>query len=131
MRAFLFAAAMSAVSIQALSAFADDKPPQQPDDPHRCVIVRTISGWSRIDDRTLLLRATGKKFKVTFHSPCYEANWAYAARVDHPGMCLRAGDVLIFDIDSNPMGPRSGDWGHRGFEERCMIKSIELVPPTP
>ena len=131
MRAFLVAAALAAASIQALPVFAEEKPPQQPDDPHRCVIVRTISGWSRIDDRTLLLRAAGKKFKVSFYSPCYEANWAFAARVDHPGMCLREGDVLIFDISSSPMGPRWNDWGHHGFEERCLIRSIELVPPSP
>ena len=102
--------------------------PQAADKETQCVMLRTINGWSRIDDRTLLLRSTGRRYKVTFDTPCYEANWAFSARVDHEGVCLHPGDMMIFEIDAAPMAP---SWHHRqrrGFEERCLIKSIERVP---
>jgi hypothetical protein len=80
--------------------------------------------------------ATGKRarrYKVTFHHPCREANWAFGARTDHFGMCLRPGDALIFSVDGHPLGSRWPHWGsrwpERGFEERCYIKTIEQLPP--
>ena len=112
--------------------------PANSNDTHRCVIGRTIKGWSQIDDRTILLRAGGHKYKVTFYNACREAKWSYSARPDHVGMCLRPGDALVFSSGSYPLGRRWDPWGnqHRrdpldGFEERCTIKTIELMPPTP
>ena len=127
-RILMLAGVLSAPAL----ALADDKPASPPDDKHACVIARTISGWSRLDDRTLVMRAGGRKYLVTFHHPCREANWAYGARTDHFGMCLRPGDALIFSVDSHPLGPRWPHWGsrwpERGFEERCYIKTIEKLP---
>ena len=118
------------------TALADaPAPTTNADDAHRCVVVRTISGWSRVDDRTLIMRTSPqKKYKVTFFSPCREANWAYSARVDNFGMCLRPGDILVFQVGAQSFGPR---WSNPfntprgGFEERCAVKSIELLPPAP
>jgi len=94
----------------------------------QCVMMRTVNGWSRIDDQTLLLRSAGRRYKLHFDSPCKEANWAISARVDHEGVCLRPGDMMIFEIDSTPIDPRWHRGEHRGFEERCLIRSIERVP---
>ena len=79
-------------------------------------------------DLTLLLRSAGRRYKVHFFAPCQEANWAFAARVDHSGVCLRPGDVMIFEIDAGLMGPGIHRGPRRGFEERCAISSIERVP---
>jgi hypothetical protein len=117
---------MMATTLHAESDAA--KPSASTDNDTQCVILRTISGWSRIDDRTLLLRSVGRRYRVQFDAPCYEANWAFGARVDHPGICLRPGDTLIFDIDSSPMAPRSHRRVHQGFEERCIVRSIERLP---
>lgn len=127
MRTMFLAAALLSGSAVFLTATADDDSKPKPDTSTQCVMLRTISGWSRIDDRTLLLRSAGRRYRVQFDAPCYEANWAFGARVDHPGICLRPGDTLIFDIDSSPVGPRWGHRDHRGFEERCFVKLIERV----
>lgn len=117
------------LSVTTLHAEGDTpKPTSEQDNETQCVMLRTINGWSRIDDRTLLLRSAGRKYKVHFDTPCYEANWAFAARVDHPGICLRPGDMMIFEIDASPMGPGIHHRQRRGFEERCLIRSIERVP---
>lgn len=112
--------------------------PATSNDTQRCIIARTIRGWSQIDDRTIILRAGGHKYKVTFHHACREAKWSFGARPDHFGMCLRPGDALIFSSGSHPLGRRWDPWGRHyrhdpfgGFEERCTIKTIELMPPTP
>ena len=124
--AVLGALAMSAVALHAQTDIV--KPAPATDNETQCVMLRTINGWSRIDDRTLMLRSVGRRYRVQFDAPCYEANWAFGARVDHPGLCLRPGDTLIFEIDSSPIGPRSHRRGHRGFEERCLVRTIERLP---
>ena len=119
------------------AAWADDLKPAEAPDQHVCIVARTIHGWSRIDNQTFLVRAAPQKnYRVTFWGQCREANWAYSARVENFGMCLRPGDVLIFDIDSPWPRPRwsnrwSGPFERRrsGFEERCVIKTIERIPP--
>lgn len=132
MRAFLCAAVCLVAQVSILPVRADDPvPPKPEDDAHRCVIMQTLSGWSRVDDLTLILRGGGKKYKVDFYSPCRETNWAFAMRAENSSMCLRPGDTLIFEIDSNPMERRWRQSNHHGFEERCQIKSIELLPPNP
>ena len=128
MRTLFLAAALFAGGAMFLPALAGDESQSKPDASTQCVMLRTISGWSRIDDRTLLLRSVGRRYRVQFDAPCYEANWAFGARVDHPGVCLSPGDTLIFEIDSSPIGPRSHRRGHRGFEERCIVRSIERLP---
>ncbi len=104
-------------------AMAEEAKPVEPAPANSCVVVRTIHGWTSIDQQTISLRTSPQKsYKVTFYGPCREANWGFAARVENFGMCLRAGDVLIFKVGS--------PWGRRGgFEERCVIKSIEALAP--
>ena len=128
MRTIFVAATLCAGSAMFLPALAGDESQPKPDTSTQCVMVRTINGWSRIDDRTLLLRAVGRRYRVQFDTPCFEANWSFTARVDHPGLCLRPGDTLIFDVESSPLGPRSYRRGHRGFEERCLVRTIERLP---
>jgi len=133
MRSTLAMMALAGAMMAPLQALADVAPKAPADDKQTCVIARTISGWSRIDDRTVVMRAAARRYKVTFHHPCREANWAFGARTDHFGMCLRPGDALIFSVDGHPLGSRWPHWGsrwpERGFEERCYIKTIEQLPP--
>ena len=117
------------VSATALHAESEPaKPSPSTDNDTQCVMLRTINGWSRIDDQTLLLRSAGRRYKVRFDTPCKEANWAISARVEHEGVCLRPGDMMVFEVDSTPVSPRWHRGEHRGFEERCLIRSIERVP---
>ena len=96
---------------------------QPPSQTRRCLVARSIDGWNRIDDRTLILTVSPRhRYKVTFVNPCRQANWAWAARVQGFGMCIRPGDTLIFNVGAF----RSR---HDGFEQSCFIHSIEELPP--
>lgn len=103
-------------------ARADDPPPNQ------CMMVRTISSWKDVDERTaILIAAPRTQYKVTFWAPCRDMKSAAFARLDRGGgrsICLRRGDVIVFR-DALPI--RGQDW----VEERCVIDSIERVSPEP
>ena len=99
-----------------------------------CLFARQISGWSQLDDQTVVLRSGSRKFKVTFVGPCRQAKWAYAARVDNFGVCVRPGDVMIFSSPfGHPVGEHWPHWGQRwpanGFDQRCMVQSVSQLPP--
>lgn len=125
-------ALLAALSLTAVVApvRANDTAPAA--DKHTCLIARTISSWSSLDDRTLLIRAGARKYRVTFFNSCRESRWAWTARSDHFGMCVRAGDTLTFSTDPHPLGSSwphwRWDWPGHGFEERCHIQSIEALP---
>ena len=120
----LMAALVVAVLWGGLAFAEEPKKPTQSANPESCVVSRTIKGWSYVDPTTITLRGGGKRYKVTFHGTCREANWGFTVRVESFGMCLRVGDVLVFGSSPHMSG-------RGGFQERCFIKSIELVPPKP
>jgi len=99
-----------------------------------CLFARQISSWSQIDDRTVVMRSGSHKFLVTFVGSCRQAKWAEVARVDNLGLCVRPGDVITFSSSfGHPIGPHWPHWGPRwpadGFDQRCMIDSVSLLPP--
>jgi hypothetical protein len=109
-----FGATLVVASILALAgpALADDKP-QKP--RSSCAFVSQIDSFKEIDDHTAIIQTSpNRRFKVTFFNSCRELRRAIFARVDG-GICLRKGDWIIV--------------GRRGFEERCMIESVEALPP--
>lgn len=108
-------ATLAAASILALAgpALADDKP-QTP--KSSCAFVRQIDSFKEVDDHTAIIETSpNKRFKVTFFNSCRELRRAIFARVDSGGVCLRKGDWIIV--------------GRQGFEERCIIETIEALPP--
>jgi len=133
LRPFVAACLLAGAFLACGTAIADDAEPAPQGEASSCVNARSIRGWSRIDDRTLVLRSASRKYRVSLVNICREADWAFAARVDHYGMCLRPGDALIFGHDGHPLGARWPHWGarwpERGFEQRCYISAIELLPP--
>jgi len=94
--------------------------------PSSCAFVRTINGWTAVDDQTAIIETSPRrKFKVTFATPCRELKWAHFARIDprpSSAVCLSAGDVLVFGRGA---AFPTGRWEH---EERCMIHTIEPLP---
>jgi hypothetical protein len=101
-------------------ALADDDAP-----PNECIMVRTISSWTDVDERTAIIKISPRKeYRIRFWGPCPEMRHSALARLDRgPGrsMCLRRGDAIVFR-DSLPVGGQ--DW----VEQRCIIDSIERVP---
>ncbi len=84
-----------------------------------CVFVSQIDHFQYVDDKTAILETSpNKRFRVTFFNACRELRWAVFARVEaRPGICLAKGDKIVS--------------GHGlGGEERCMIESIEQLPPS-
>ena len=107
-------------------------PPEARENP--CLFARQISSWSQLDDMTVVMRAGSRKFKVTFVGPCRQAKWAEVARVENLGLCVRPGDVMTFSSAfGHPIGPHWPHWGPGwradGFDQRCMVHSVALLPP--
>ncbi len=93
-------------------ALADTPPAARP-----CAFVRQIDNFKEIDDYSAIIE-TGprKRYKVTFMNSCREMRWALFARVEaRPGICLSAGDKIVV--------------GRHGFADRCVINTIEQLPP--
>lgn len=111
--------------------------PSQPEDAaskNACLYARQISSWSQLDDTTVVMRAGTRKFRVTFVGPCRQAKWAEVARVENLGLCVRPGDVMTFSSAfGHPIGPHWPHWGPGwradGFDQRCMVQSVTLLPP--
>src|SRR5262245_12915210 len=95
-------------------AFADDQPARS---RSSCAFVRQIDNFKEIDDYTAIIETSpSRRFKVTFVNRCRELKWAIFARIDaRPGICLGVGDKIIV--------------GRHGFQDRCVIRSIEALPP--
>lgn len=133
MKALVVLMLVAATASGALAA--GEPPPAKPAaNENTCLFARQISSWSQLDDNTVVLRSGSRKFKVTFVGPCRQAKWAYAAHVDHFSLCVRPGDVMIFSsTDEYPISSHWPHWGARrpvnGFEQRCMIDSVSLLPP--
>jgi hypothetical protein len=84
-----------------------------------CLFVSQIDHFQYVDDKTAILETSpNKRFRVTFFSTCREMRWAVFARVEaRSGICLAKGDKIVA--------------GHGlGGEERCMIETIEALPPS-
>lgn len=95
-------------------ALADNPQPRQ---RSSCAFVRQIDNFKEVDDYTAILETSpSRRYKVTFVNRCRELKWAHFARIDaRPGICLSAGDKIIV--------------GRHGFQDRCVIRSIEALPP--
>ena len=95
-------------------SFAED--PQYPATP--CAFVDQIDNFQYLDEKSAILETSpSKRFKVTFFNTCRELRWAIFARVEaRPGICLAKGDKIIVGRD-------------HGAAERCIIDSIEALPP--
>jgi hypothetical protein len=111
-RLMAVAGALFVVVYGSASAAEDTRPPRAP-----CVFVDQIDSFQYIDEKSAILETSpSKRFKVTFLGKCRELRWAVFARVEaRPGICLTKGDKLVV--------------GRHGFEERCVITSIEALPP--
>lgn len=107
----VLAAGLASVSVP---AFADDPAPRA---RSSCAFVRSVNNFKEIDDYSAIIETSPRRrFKVTFFNSCREMRWALFARVEaRPGICLSQGDKIIV--------------GRHGFRERCIIKSIEPLPP--
>ena len=82
-----------------------------------CAFVKQINNFKEIDDYSAIIESSpSRRFKVTFYNNCREMRRAIFARVEaRPGICLSQGDKIVV--------------GRHGFRERCIIKSIEQLPP--
>jgi len=112
---FARGAAMAAAATLLIGpAIADNPPPQK---RSSCAFVRQIDNFKEIDDYTAIIETSpNRRYKVTFVNSCREMRWAHFARVEaRPGICLSAGDKIIV--------------GRHGFADRCVIRSIEALPP--
>jgi len=112
---FVRGAAMAAAATLLIGpAIADNPPPQK---RSSCAFVRQIDNFKEIDDYTAIIETSpNRRYKVTFVNSCREMRWAHFARVEaRPGICLSAGDKIIV--------------GRHGFADRCVIRSIEALPP--
>lgn len=108
--------ALSLISCVALApAFAADEPDKS---GSPCVFVSQIDHFQYVDDKTAILETSpSKRFKVTFFNTCRELRWAVFARVEaRPGICLSKGDKIVIGRTHS-------------MEERCIIDSIESMPP--
>ena len=107
---------LAAASVLALAApaLADDTPKKP---RSSCAFVSQIDNFKEIDDYSAIIETSpNRKYKVTFFNSCREMRWAIFARVDaRPGICLGKGDAIIV--------------GRNGFQQRCIIDSIEALPP--
>lgn len=132
MNKFVLMMTFAALTLGAGPIAAQTTPPAE--NAQACLVARQISSWSQLDDSTVVMRSGSRKFKVTFVGTCRQAKWAYAAHVDNFGICLRPGDRISFSSPfGDPIGPHWPHWGPRwpsdGFEQRCMVQSISLLPP--
>ena len=93
-------------------AFADTPPAPRP-----CPFVSQIDNFKEIDDYSAIIETSpAKRYKVTFMNTCREMRWALFARVEaRPGVCLTTGDKIVV--------------GRHGFVDRCVIQTIEQLPP--
>jgi Family of unknown function (DUF6491) len=96
--------------------------PAAADDPAKkarssCAFVSQIDNFKEVDDHTAIIETSpNRRFKVTFFNSCRELRWAIFARVEsRPGVCLNKGDAIVV--------------GRHGFQERCIIETIEALPP--
>ncbi len=109
-------AMLAATSILALAgpALAEDAP-QKP--RSSCAFVSQIDDFKELDDYSAIISTSpSRRYKVTFFNSCREMRWAIFARVDaRPGICLSKGDAIVV--------------GRHGFQDRCVIDSIEALPP--
>lgn len=82
-----------------------------------CAFVKQINNFTAVDDRTAIIETSPwRRYKVTFFNTCRELKWAWSIRIDaRPGICLTPGDTLIV--------------GRDGIPERCVIQTIEALPP--
>jgi hypothetical protein len=82
-----------------------------------CAFVRQIYNFKEIDDYSAIIQTSpSRRYKVTFYNNCREMRWALFARVEaRPGICLSQGDKIIV--------------GRHGLRDRCVIKSVEPLPP--
>lgn len=113
---FACLAAVAATALTAsVPAFADDTSQTRP--RSRCAFVRTIDNFKDVDDYTAIIEASpSRRFLVTFFNSCRELKWALFARIEaRPGICLGVGDKIVV--------------GRHGFRDRCVIRSIEPLPP--
>jgi Family of unknown function (DUF6491) len=110
------------LSIVAAALFSTTTPSPAAEEPAKpstpCVFVSQIDHFQYVDDKSAILETSpNKRFKVTFFSACRELRWAIFARVEaRPGICLAKGDKIVVGRT-------------HGIEERCVIDSIEAMPP--
>jgi hypothetical protein len=115
-----FALGLAAVcAVGAVPAFAADDAPKS----SSCAVIRSIDNWQPADKDTVIV-STGPShhYKVTFAGSCLHMKWSVLARVDarrSSGLCLSAGDVIVFG--------RGGVPQHFEAEDRCMVKSVERI----
>jgi len=84
-----------------------------------CAHVKQINSFRYVDGATAIFE-TGpqRQYKVTFNGQCRDLKWASAVQVEsRPGVCLRAGDVVIVSRDGV-------------IPERCIVKAVEALPAT-
>jgi hypothetical protein len=110
-----FAALCVAISATIAPSLAADEAGQS---ATPCVFVSQIDHFQYVDDKSAILETSpDKRFKVTFFNSCRELRWAIFARVEaRPGICLAKGDKIVVGRV-------------HGIEERCIIDSIEAMPP--
>jgi Family of unknown function (DUF6491) len=115
--ALLSLASLLAISGSALAdrPAEDDRARDKP--RSSCAFVSQINNFKEVDDRTVIIETSpNRRYRVTFFDRCREMRWAIFARVEsRPGVCLSKGDVLVF--------------GRGDISERCMIESVEALPP--
>ena len=110
---FLARAVAASVVLATVGPALADTPPA----PRPCPFVSQIDNFKEIDDYSAIIETgPSKRYKVTFINSCREMRWALFARVEaRPGVCLTAGDKIVV--------------GRHGFVDRCVISSIEQLPP--
>ena len=102
-------AAVAIATAMGANALAADAP--------KCPFTDELSGFTEVDETTVTVDVAAQRYKITFVAPCRAMEGASRAKViSKPGICLEAGDSLIF-----PARP--------GENSVCVIKTIELVPP--
>jgi hypothetical protein len=108
-------AAVAATATLLIGPALADNAPARP--RSSCAFVRQIDNFKEVDDYTAIIETSpSRRYKVTFVNRCRELKWAHFARVDaRPGICLSAGDKIIV--------------GRHGFYDRCVIRSVEALPP--
>lgn len=111
-KVFVRGAAVAAAAVVLIGPALADPPKRS-----SCAFVRQIDNFKEIDDYTAIIETSpSRRFKVTFVNSCRELRWAHFARVEaRPGICLSAGDRIVV--------------GRHGFADRCVIRTIEPLPP--
>lgn len=89
------------------------------DTPNKCAFVRSINGWSYVDDKTIVVETNpSNRFKVSFTIRCHDLDTALGIAIDGRGSsCLRSGDAIV--------PSRSGI----GFHQRCTVAKVEHLAP--